>query len=292
MSDKIFIVGCGDIGSRVGKLERTAGYKILAMARSNSTALKLSADGFEVLKGDLDAATPCASLPEHPAILYYFAPPSPIGFEDRRLARFLDGLTRANAPQRCVYISTSGVYGDCGGAWVSEAHPANPKSDRARRRLDAELRFRAWCEPHGVDLVILRVPGIYGPGRMPIDRIRQRIPVLREEESPFTNRIHADDLAAICIAAAHAARAEGIYNVSDGHPTTMTDYFFRIADLLGLSRPPTISMQEARRILSPGMLSFLDESKRLDNRRMLSDLAIRLHYPDLASGLPACLAAS
>lgn len=292
MSDKVFIVGCGDIGSRVGKLERAARREVIALARAASTAATLSAEGFEVVHGDLDAPIPCTALPEHAAILYYFAPPAPVGFEDTRLSRFLDTLTGANVPRRCIYISTSGVYGDCGGAWVSEAQPTNPKSDRARRRLHAEVRLQSWCQPRGIDLLILRVPGIYGPGRLPIERIRRQVPVLREEESPFSNRIHADDLAAICIAAGHSGRAGEIFNVSDGHPTTMTDYFFRVADFLGLPRPPAISMQEARRALSPGMLSFLDESKRLDNRRMLAELPIRLRYPDLAAGLPACVGES
>jgi nucleoside-diphosphate-sugar epimerase len=140
-----------------------------------------------------------------------------------------------------------------------------------------------------VDLIILRVPGIYSPGRLPVERVRQGVPVLIETDAPWSNRIHADDLAAACFAAARCGRSGQAYNISDGHPTTMTDYFWRIADLYGLPRPPAISMAEARRVLSPSMLSFLEESKRLDTRRMRDELGVALRYPDLASGLPTCL---
>jgi nucleoside-diphosphate-sugar epimerase len=113
--------------------------------------------------------------------------------------------------------------------------------------------------------------------------------VVREDESPWSNRIHADDLAQACCLAARQGRAGGVYNVSDGNPTTMTDYFYRVADFLRLPRPPAISMEEARITLGPGILSFLEESKRLDNRRMLDELGVGLRYPDLSSGLPACV---
>lgn len=288
MGNKAFIVGCGDIGCRVGALEQTLGHDVVALARSESAQARLAERGFEIVRGDLDATIPWTPAPIAPSILYYFAPPPAAGPDDGRVARFLDSLNPANFPKRCIYISTSGVYGDCGGDWVSEDRPTNPQSERACRRLAAESRFQDWCRPRGIELVILRVPGIYGPGRLPIERIRNRVPVVREEESPFSNRIHGDDLASICIAAARSERARGIYNVSDGHPTTMTDYFYRVADLLGLPRPPAISMDQARRVLSPGMLSFLDESKRLDNRRMLADLTVQLRFPDLSAGLPAC----
>jgi nucleoside-diphosphate-sugar epimerase len=137
-------------------------------------------------------------------------------------------------------------------------------------------------------VVILRVPGIYGPGRLPVERVRQGVPVLIPEESPYSNRIHADDLAAACVAAARHGQAGRAYNISDGHPTTMTDYFWRIADLHDLPRPPAISLAEARMVLTPAMLSFLEESKRLINRRMLNELHVSLIYPNLAGGLVHC----
>ena len=196
--------------------------------------------------------------------------------------------TLQDLPERVVYISTSGVYGDCGGAWIDEDWPLNPISERGKRRLAAELILRGWSDRTGIPVVILRVPGIYGPGRLPVERVRQGVPVLFEADSPYSNRIHADDLALACCAAARRGHAGQAYNISDGHPTTMTDYFWRIADRYGLKRPPAISLAEARQVLSPNMLSFLEESKRLDNRRMLDKLQVTLQYPDLASGLEAC----
>jgi nucleoside-diphosphate-sugar epimerase len=187
-----------------------------------------------------------------------------------------------------VYISTSAVYGDCGGDWIDEECPLNPKSDRGKRRMAAEQVLEDWSQRTGVPVIILRVPGIYGPGRLPVERVRQGVPVLIPEESPYSNRIHADDLAAACVAASRRGQSGRAYNISDGHPTTMTDYFWRIADLHGLPRPPAISLAEARSVLTPAMLSFLEESKRLINRRMLDELRVKLQYPDLAQGLKHC----
>jgi nucleoside-diphosphate-sugar epimerase len=281
----VFIIGCGDIGRRVASLELAAGNPVAALVRSEATVRQLRQQGVGVVRGDLDAPESLANLPVHAAVLYYFAPPPAKGTDDPRLKAVLAALSPAVLPKRVVYISTSGVYGDCQGAWIDEDRPLNPQTDRARRRAAAELALRSWSGRHGVPCVILRVPGIYGPGRLPVERIRQGIPVVNEHESPYSNRIHADDLAQACFAAARYGRPGAAYNVSDGHPTTMTDYFCRAADALGLPRPPVISLAEARRVFTPSMLSFLEEPKRLDNRRMIEELQVVLRYPDLASGL-------
>jgi nucleoside-diphosphate-sugar epimerase len=207
---------------------------------------------------------------------------------DPRMETFVSILDSSGPPTRVVLISTTGVYGDCRGEWVTEDRPPNPQADRAKRRLAAETMLRRWSEKSGVPIVILRVPGIYGRGYLPEERLRAREPVLREEESPFSNRIHADDLARTCFIAGHHDRPGIIYNVSDGHPTTMTDFFYRVADLLGIPRPPAITLEQARRQLGEGMLSYLVESKRIDNRRMREELGVKLMYPDLAAGLPSC----
>jgi nucleoside-diphosphate-sugar epimerase len=289
-TNSVFIVGCGDIGSRVARLEKAAGRAVAALARSEAAAAELARQGIAAIPGDLDAPDSLTGLPARPAVLYWFAPPPAAGTDDPRVAGLLAALDAGTLPRRLVYISTSGVYGDCGGDWVTEDRPLAPQTDRARRRAAAERRFRDWGEHHGAACAMLRVPGIYGPGRLPVERIRRGIPVLDERESPYSNRIHADDLATACFAAARRARPGAAYNVSDGHPTTMTDYFQRVADHLGLPRPPRVSLREARASFTPNMLSFLEESKRLDNRRMLGELGVGLRYPDLASGLPACLA--
>ena len=277
------IVGCGDIGRRVARLEISEGRSVLGLARSDSTAALLKAMGFGVIPSDLDDVATLVALPNDVSTLYYFAPPPPSGADDPRLRNCLDALK--GLPERVVYISTSGVYGDCAGAWIDEECPLNPKSDRGKRRMAAEQVLEDWSQRTAVPVIILRVPGIYGPGRLPVERVRQGIPVLIPEESPYSNRIHADDLAAACFAAARRGQPGHAYNISDGHPTTMTDYFWSIADLYGLPRPPAISLAEARSVLTPAMLSFLEESKRLINRSMLNELKVSLKYPDLKSGL-------
>lgn len=287
---RILIIGCGDIGVRVARIELANGHAVAALARSDDAAQRLSVQGIDVVRGDLDREPPFDPPDRAPSILYYFAPPPAAGNTDTRIARLLTLLSETRLPESLVYISTSGVYGDCGGAWIDESAPLNPQSERARRRVDAETRLIGWGQASDCRVVILRVPGIYGPGRLPIDRIRNAVPVLHPDEAPFSNRIHADDLATTCVAAARHGRSGRAYNVSDGHPTTMTDYFNRVADAIGAPRPPTISMHEARRVFSPMMLSFLDESKRLDNRRMLEELGVRLRFPDLATGMPASVA--
>jgi nucleoside-diphosphate-sugar epimerase len=286
----VLIIGCGDVGRHVAAAERAAGETVTALARSAPSAARLGALGLQVVRGDLDDPGSLAGLPTLGARVYYFAPPPSSGTTDPRLRHFLAAIAPAALPARIVLISTSGVYGDCHGEWVTEARPPRPDADRARRRLDAEQMLLRWGEQQGVAVVILRVPGIYGPGRLPEKRLRAREPVLREQESPWSNRVHIDDLARACRAAAQRGRPGAVYNISDGHPTTMTDYFNRVADALGLERPPQISLAQARTELSAGMQSYLAESKRLDNRRMREDLGVELRYPDLVQGLAACLA--
>lgn len=286
---RILIIGCGDIGERVARLEQAEGRAVAGLSRSQASAERLRAAGIEPLTGDLDIPSSLGHLPVEGALVYYFAPPPGSGVTDPRLEAFVSVMTPAKLPQRVVLISTTGVYGDCHGEWVTEERPANPQAPRAARRLAAETALRRWSRASGVPVVILRVPGIYARGRLPEERLRAREPVLREEESPFSNRIHADDLARVCMAAAHHDHPHDLYNVSDGHPTTMTDYFDRVADALGLPRPPAVTLEEARRRLGEGMLSYLAESKRIDNRRMREELGVALMYPDLAAGLASCI---
>lgn len=288
MTQRIFIVGCGDIGQRLARLWLARGAVVAALTRSAPNAARLRASGIEAVSGDLDQP---AALRHFPAadLIYYLAPPPEVGSSDPRMTAFLAAMPDAVRPERFVYISTLGVYGDTQGAWITETAPLQPGNDRSRRRLAAETALAGWARAAGVPHVLLRVGGIYGPGRLPLERLRQGLPVVREDECPPTNRIHADDLAAVCLAAGERGTAGAVYNVADGNPTTMSDYFNRAADLLGVPRPAQISWHEAQRVLTPSMLSFLNESKRIDNRKMREELGVTLRYPDLASGLPSCL---
>jgi nucleoside-diphosphate-sugar epimerase len=292
MQDKpqktVLIVGCGYIGRRVAALLSADNFRVTGCVRSKQSAAVLAAAGTASFIVDLDrpAAKPgwAGGFDE----VFYFAPPPAQGEQDPRMQAFLQALDKTMLPRRIVYISTSAVYGDCQGAWISESQAVNPATPRGHRRLHAEQQLTAWCDSHGIAWMLLRVPGIYGPEKLPLARLREGTPVLREQDSPYTNRIHADDLAAVCVAAMRSTRTNAIYNVSDGHPSNMTDYFFRVADAAGLPRPPTVSRSEAQRVLSAGMLSFLKDSRRMSNAKLLDELPIALQYPDLAAGLPSC----
>lgn len=286
----IFIAGCGDIGSRLAHLHLAAGDNVCALVRATAKAAEWQRDGIQYVTADLDSDLPEPGWPR-PDRIYMLVPPAGDGDTDPRLQIILNWLDQGDTPQAFIYFSTTGVYGDCGGDRVDESRPINPDSLRARRRVAAETLLRDWSRDKPVRVGILRVAGIYGPGRLPLERLHRGDPVLKAEEAPWSNRIHADDLARAALRVACDDRDTGIFNASDGNPTTMTDYFNRIADLYGLPRPPQISMAEARERLTPAMLSFLQESRRIDNRRLLGLPGFELRYPDLASGLAACRAA-
>ena len=281
----VLIVGCGDIGVRAARLLQQAGGQVCALTRSDVSAQRLRSYEIVPVMGDLDDAASLADLPIAGKLVYYLAPPPGGGPYDSRMRNFCQAVGSGQLPSRVVYMSTSGVYGDCGGKWVTEETPVNPQTSRAKRRVDAEATLQEWGRLHGVPVVILRVTGIYGPGRLPLARIQQGHPVLREEESPPTNRIHADDLALVCLAAAQRAAGGETFNVSDGQPGTMTQYFNAICNLLQLPRLPQVSMAEAQQVMNPMMLSYLTETRRMDNRKMLDELGITLMYPDLDAGL-------
>jgi nucleoside-diphosphate-sugar epimerase len=286
----VFIVGCGDIGVRVAQLWQTRGVTVSGLARSTANRMRLEAKGITAVPGDLDDVRSLSALPTHNALIYYFAPPPEGGSADPRMEHFLDAIFPDRLPHKIVYLSTSGVYGDHQGGWVNEDTPPNPRTLRAKARLAAETALLDWGRVRDVPVVILRVGGIYGPGRLPIERIKQGQPVVRREEAPYTNRIHADDLGQVCVAAAEHGAKRRIYNVCDGEYSTMSDYFNAVADRLGLPRPPQISLSEAQRTLSPEMLSYLNESRRMDNRRLREELGVTLLYPTLETGLAAFVA--
>lgn len=287
----VLIVGCGDIGMRVARLERAAGKAVTGVVRGEAKGAWLQAGGVTPLLADLDDPASLGGLPTAGAVVYYLAPPPGGGFSDPRARNFCAAIAPDQLPAKLVYVSTSGVYGDCGDDLVTEATPVNPQTSRARRRVDAEQTLLAWGKEWGVAVVILRVTGIYGPGRLPVARLAAGHPVLREEESPRTNRIHADDLARVCVAAAQQAGDGEIFNVSDGEGGTMSQYFFAVADALELPRPQAITLAEAKQVMNPLMLSYLSESRRMSNEKMLRHLGISLRYPTLAAGLAATVAA-
>ncbi len=279
------IVGYGDIGQRVAQLGLAAGWRIRVLVRT-----KRSLPGIEAVVGDLDQLASLRDLVAHTVcdVLLHFAPPPSSGESDTRTAHLLSALKSA-PPRRIVYISTSGVYGDCGGAWVDETRPLHPGNARSRRRVDAEQQLHDFARRHAIALVVLRVPGIYGVGRYPLERLQRGDPVVCPQDAPWSNRIHQDDLAAMAVRAAQDDAPPGIYHASDDEPSSMTDYIYRVADAAGIARPPCVRLEDARRTFSPGLLEYLNESRRLDNRRIKEALGIKLRYPRLADGLQGAI---
>lgn len=280
----MLIVGCGYVGTRLARQYLDRGEPVTGLVRGEEGSARLAAAGVPSRRLDL-AGDDLSELPLAGARVFHLAPPPSKGIEDLHTRRLVAAFARAGDPSRLVYISTTGVYGDCRGAWVDETWPARPAVDRARRRWDAEQTLRRWSLESGSELVILRVAGIYGPDRLPLERIRRGLPLVRPEESPFSNRIHVDDLVSACIAAMARGASGAVYNACDGSPSTMTDYFLAVADAVGLPRPPLIPMAEALGQISEGMLSYLGESRRLSNRRLVEDLGVAVRFPTLADGL-------
>ncbi len=298
----IIIAGCGYLGKKVAfqlmHQHRCEAKNILPLVSSPGSAEACQRVGLSALTVDLDKTltaqqiAPLSQAFSHTApIIFYFIPPPSRGASDTRALRFIDLLSDISALQdttpaaKIILISTTGVYGNCHGQWVDETTSLKPQTDRARRRVDAEQQFQAYCRHQHIPLVILRVAGIYAADRLPLQRLREQQPIVREEDSPSSNRIHAEDLVTVCIRAAENPLITGIYNCADGHPTTMYDYFMRVARICQLPEPPVISLDEARSRLSAGMLSYMNESRRIDNRKMLKDFKLQLKYPSLNEGL-------
>jgi nucleoside-diphosphate-sugar epimerase len=283
----LLIVGCGDIGLRVLKLLRGR-WRLLALSSSAHRLGELRTAGALPLLGDLDEARTLGRLAGLADAVLHLAPPPAFGEHDTRTRHLLQALARAGRVRRLVYASTSGVYGDCGGARFDETRTPHPQSARARRRLDAEAQLRRFGRRSGVAVSVLRVPGIYASDRAgghPRERLQRGTPVLRAPDDVYTNHIHADDLARACVAALYRARPQRVLHVCDDTELRMGEYFDLAADLCALPRAPRISRAQAAGQLSPMQLSFMSESRRLDNRRLKRELKLRLRYPTVRDGL-------
>ncbi|MDI3515251.1 MAG: hypothetical protein PWP40_2480 [Rhodocyclaceae bacterium] len=285
--NRILIVGSGDVALRALPW-LTRRFRVYALVRHAESAAALRAAGAVPLVGDLDDRRSLMRLAGVADAVLHFAPPPASGEGDPRTKRLLAALGSGKSlPHGVIYISTTGVYGDCGGARVDETRPCNAQTARGRRRVDAERRLRAFCRRSRVRVALLRAPGIYAADRLPLDRLQRGDPVLRADEDVHTNHIHADDLARIACLALFRAPAARAYNASDDSGMKMGDYFDAVADAFALPRPPRLSRAEIATRLSPLTLSFMGESRRLDNRRLKRELRLRLRYPTVADGLRA-----
>jgi len=267
---RLLIAGYGDIARRTVALLGSR-FEVRVVSRAQGM--------------DLDRPETLAGLEPADALLHC-APPPPAGATDTRTANLLSVLeSRRILPTRIVYLSTSGVYGDCAGALVDESRRPNPQSDRARRRVHAEAQLALWCSARRVALVVLRAPGIYAADRLPLERLRAGTPVLRDADDVYTSHIHAEDLAAICARALEDDAPPGIYNAADDTQLKMGEWFDLVAERAGLAHPPRIARAAAAGQVPPELLSFMNESRRLDNRRLKQVLGVRLRFATVHEGL-------
>ncbi len=285
---KILIVGSGDIARRILSQVLSAAVRprVFALLRDARRLADWRQAGASPLLADLDDRASLARLAGLADIVLHLAPPPNQGSQDTRTRHLLAALSKGGSLPRClIYLSTTGVYGDCGGAAIDETRRLNAESARAGRRVDAERCLRAWGARNGVRVCILRAPGIYAADRLPLARLENRLPALVDRDDVFTNHIHADDLAAACLAAIRHGRANRTYNVVDDTQLKMADYFDQVADAFALPRPPRLARAALQAAVSPLQWSFMRESRRIANRRLKNELKLRLAYPSVAAGL-------
>ena len=301
---RLLIIGCGDVAQRALPL-LVRRYRIFALVRTAARAAELRAlaapgRGIVPVIGDLDQPHSLQSLAGLAHDVLHFAPPPAQGSRDTRTTHLIAALARvrrqrqrhdgaASLPQHIVYISTTGVYGDHDGGVVSETSRVRPATDRARRRVDAETQLRAWGRRSGVRVTLLRAPGIYAAERLPLDRLKSGTPAIRADEDSYSNHIHADDLARLAVTALSRAAPLRTYNAVDDSALKMGDWFDLVADRHGLPRPPRVSREAARSLVSPALWSFMAESRCIANARVKRELGFRLRYPTVADGVPSIL---
>jgi len=290
------VAGCGYTGTRLAVRLRAVGPTLAFNGSAQGAAAAITC-GIDAHTINLDTAPVVAATPVNvlvdalgtPLVIYYLVPPAREGERDSRLERFLALLETTQLPaSRIVYVSTTGVYGNTDGGVVDEKTPVQPLSARAKRRVAAEQTLSKWCAARTTELVIARVPGIYGPERLPIERILRRTPLICHEEAGVGNRIHVDDLVSALLLLGSSPHAGGqIFNVTDGNSISSTVYFEMVADMLGLPKPPLLSRAEVQATVSAETWSFMTESRQVSSARIQRELGFSPQYKDLRRGIRA-----
>ena len=282
---RLLIIGCGDVALRALPQLRER-YRIYGLTHNRARAPLLRERGVVPIVGDLDDPASLGGLAGIAHDVLHSAPPPSQGARDTRTAHLIAALAKAKSlPQQLVYISTTGVYGDCAGELIDETRALHPQTGRARRRVDAERRLREWGRRSHVRISILRAPGIYSAERLPLKRLEAGLPALRADEDGYSNHVHAEDLARMAVAALRFGHPGRMYNASDDSVLKMGEYFDLVADHCGLPRPPRLSRAEAGARIPPEVLSFMNESRRLSNRRLKTELRFKLRYPTVRDGI-------
>ena len=280
---RLLLVGCGDVGMRLLPLLRDQ-FRVFATTSQTARVTELRTAGAIPLVVNLDQPHSLQKLVGLAPYIVHLAPPQSEGKLDRRTRNLIAILPRHG---KLVYVSTTGVYGDCGGASFDETRKVAPFNARAQRRVDAEQSLRAWAKKSQARIAILRVPGIYAGDRLPVDRLRQGTPALAAEDDVYTNHIHADDLANIIKLALFRAQPQRVYHTVDDSDLKMAAYFDLVADAFQLPHPPRMPRNELAQHVSPMLMSFMSESRRLQNQRMKIELGVQLRYPHVSDTLKA-----
>ncbi|GHU39876.1 NAD(P)-dependent oxidoreductase [Betaproteobacteria bacterium] len=282
---RLLIVGSGDIARRAASW-LSKHFLVFALVRRADTAESWRGLNVRLIAGDLDNAASLKRLAGWVDLALHLAPPQDEGVHDQRTRNLLAAFCRGGSlPRRLVYVSTTGVYGDCGGALIDETCPRRPQSARALRRFDAEQTLRRWGASRHVSVILLRAPGIYAHDRLPVARLQAGLPALIRADDVYGNHIHADDLARACCLALFRGGAGRSFNVVDESDLRMGDWFDLVADRLGYARPPRLPLACLKQRLSPAQYSFMLESRRIRNDRLGKELGLRLLYPTVSAGL-------
>jgi len=274
---RLLIIGCGDVGQRMLPI-LVKSHKVYVLTSQTEKLPLFRQAGAHPLFGNLDDQSTLHRLSQIADTVIHLAPPNPNGTTDLRTKSLIQALSKGRRVKRFIYISTTGVYGDCGGQLISETQAVQPQNLRAVRRVDAERQLRAWAIKLGVSVVILRVPGIYAGNRLPVDRLQKGTPALLESEDVFTNHIHADDLARLTILSMYRASSQRVINACDDSDLKMADYFDLVADKMNLPKPPRVDKETLKTMVSPQLLSFMQESRRISNTR-LQEIGFQFLYP-------------
>lgn len=281
---RLLIVGAGDIGMRIVRRLHTKVRppRIYALTRKPELCLSLRHEGIIPIVGDLDHKNSLKRLRGLARSILHLAPPPNHGTEDTRTRNLLTQLFKqsSNKPYRLIYLSTTGIYGDCAGQLIDETRPPHPQSMRAKRRVAAENQLRRWAQYQHARLTILRVPGIYADDRLPLDRIRKGIPIFREEEDIYTNHIHAEDLARLCWLGLFRGQPNRVYNACDNIPLALGIWYETLAQLFGLPLPPRLTRLAVQQQVTEQQWSFLRESRRIKNTRLRKEWRLQLAFPD------------
>jgi nucleoside-diphosphate-sugar epimerase len=274
---RLLIIGCGDVGQRMLPI-LVKSHKVYVLTSQTEKLPLFRQAGAHPLFGNLDDQSTLHRLSQIADTVIHLAPPNPNGTTDLRTKSLIQALSKGRRVRRFIYISTTGVYGDCGGKLISETQAVQPQNLRAVRRVDAERQLRAWAIQQGVSVVILRVPGIYAGNRLPVDRLQKGTPALLESEDVYTNHIHADDLARLTILSMYRASSQRVINACDNSDLKMADYFDLVADKMNLPKPPRVDKETLKTMVSPQLLSFMQESRRISNAR-LQEIGFKFLYP-------------